>query len=94
MSLVMAASVVVFSGALAGLLVARRRLARALETERLEALVARELAGFDQRCASKEGGRAGQAPKAEGSSAGPGSGGGKRPQRGEASLGHGWRVAG
>ncbi len=53
MSAVMAVSGALFCGAVAALLVARRHLARALEAERLDAELARELAHFDQRCARK-----------------------------------------
>jgi hypothetical protein len=51
---VMGVSVALFLGSLVALLFARRRLGRALETERLDRHVTRELAQFDQRCAQRE----------------------------------------
>jgi hypothetical protein len=61
MSAVMAAAVALFVGSLVTLLALRRRLGRALEAERLERHVARELAQFDRRCAEK-GQHEGEAP--------------------------------
>jgi hypothetical protein len=53
MSAVMAVSVALFAAALGALVAVRRRLGRALEAERLDAHLARELAHFERRCAEK-----------------------------------------